>query len=109
MKNLSYHQTDSFTMKRLFKVRQKKKESFVKITGGRPKKKKKKKKVAFSYCLFFCIFFSPVAMDSGFHMQHSVRAMAEGTEEGWMSTAPSWPQRCRREDRVPVQWVEKRL
>lgn len=108
MKNLSYHQTDSFTMKRLFKVRQKKKESFVKITGGRPKKKKKKK-VAFSYCLFFCIFFSPVAMDCGFHMQHSVRAMAEGTEEGWMSTAPSWPQRCRREDRVPVQWVEKRL
>lgn len=97
-------------MKRLFKVRQKKKESFVKITGGRPKKKKKrKKKVAFSYCLFFCIFFSPVAMDCGFHIQHSVRAMAEGTEEGWMSTAPHWPQWCRREDRVPVQWVEKRL
>lgn len=47
MKNLSYHQTDSFTMKRLFKVRQKKKESFVKITGGRPKKKKKKKKGSF--------------------------------------------------------------
>lgn len=92
MKNLSYHQPDTFTIKRLFKVRRKK-ESFVKITSGREKKKKKRPDL--SSCLFFFfLFLFPIAVDGGFRMQRGVRAPAE---EGWVSAPSPWPQRRRRE------------
>lgn len=93
MKNLSYHQPDTFTIKRLFKVRQKKKESFVKITSRRGKKKKGKILAPVSFFFFF-FFSSPVAVAGGFRMQRGVRAPAE---EGWVSAPSPWPQRRRRE------------